>query len=155
MDEDMEIPSPAASSSYLEEPGDHPVDVSVTCVITRFGLRSPLHLLPIYFDYRRVVKEATGATGLLRSAFLIENLRTCYSISIWTSPDAIPFFGTAVPSHVLVARRVFGRVVVKHGRPDVWSTKWRLATVSNNLNWSDFDLRGLIANMSICGKGHV
>jgi len=68
----------------LREPGDHPVDVPIICVITRFGLRSARYLLPTYLDYRRVVREAKASEtpGLLRAAFLIENLTTCYSLSI-------------------------------------------------------------------------
>ncbi len=133
----------------LDEPGDHPVDVPILCVITRFGLRSPLFLLPTYLDYRRTMKQAAQTPGLLRSAFLIENLTTCYSLSLWANWNAIPRFGTNVPYHVSAARRVFGRVFFRNGYgPEIWSTKWRLTTVSNNLNWADFDLRGLILSMS-------
>ncbi len=133
----------------LDEPGEHPVAVSIICVLTRFGLRTPLYLLPTYLDYRRTLKQAAGTPGLLHAAFLIESLTTCYSLSIWASPDAIPDFGTNVSYHVTAARNVFGRVrMSRHGGPEVWSTKWRLATVSNNLNWEDFDLRALILSMS-------
>lgn len=133
----------------LDNAGEHPVNVPITCVITRFGLRSARYLLPTYHDYRRVMKKAAQTPGLLRSAFLIENPTTCYSVSIWASRDVIPHFGTNVPSHVAVARRVFGRVLFREGRgPEIWSTKWQLATVSNNLNWEDFDLRRLILRMS-------
>jgi hypothetical protein len=134
----------------LDEPGDHPVDVPTTCVITRFSMRSARDLLPTYLDYRRVVREAvrTQTPGLLRSAFLIEPPATWYSLSIWASCDAIPAFGTNVPSHVEAARQVFGRVAMNRGRPEIWSTKWRLAAVSNNLTWGDFDLRGLILGLS-------
>jgi hypothetical protein len=139
-----------ASTPYLRlnAPGDHPVDVPVTCVITRFGLRSPLSFLLTYIDYRRTIKQAAQTPGLLRSAFLVENLTTCYSLSIWSCPDAIPLFGTNVPYHVTAARSVFGRLLTsKHGSPELWSTKWRLTVVSNNLQWEDFDLRSLILSM--------
>jgi hypothetical protein len=139
----------------LDEPGNHPVDVPITCVITRFGLRSARYLLPTYLDYRRVVKEAAQAQapGLLRSAFLIENPTTCYSVSIWSSRAAIPIFGTRVPYHVSAARRVFGRVRVSKSRgPEIWSAKWRLTSVSNNLNWDDLDLRTLILGMNVMSK---
>ncbi|MGH2559555.1 MAG: hypothetical protein ACRDJH_10855, partial [Thermomicrobiales bacterium] len=54
-----------------------------------------------------------------------------------------------VPGHVEAARRAFGRMVFRKGRgPELWSTKWRLASVSNNLNWADFDLRRLIVGMN-------
>lgn len=135
----------------LETLGHHPVDTPVVCVITRFGLRSPLSLLPTYLDYRRVVRQAkaTRSPGLLRSLFVIESLRTCYSISIWENYEAIPRFGTNVPFHVTAARRIFGRVTFRHTRgPEVWSTKWRLDSVSNNLNWEDFDLRAQILSVA-------
>jgi hypothetical protein len=131
----------------LHEPGDHPVNVPFICVITRFGLRSARYLLPTYLDYRRIVKQAvqTQTTGLLRAAFLIENPRICYSLSLWDSFAAIPQFGTNVPYHIDAARRVFGRVHFAKGRgPEVWSVKLRLKSVSNNLNWQEFDLRALI-----------
>lgn len=142
-------PTTPPSASHLVEPGDHPVDVPVTCVLTRFRLRSARHLLPTYLDYRRVIGEAARAQtpGLLRSAFLIEDPTTWYSLSLWADPDAIPHFGTNVPGHVDAARGVFGRVAMNRGRPEIWSTKWRLATVSNNLSWGDFDLRGLILGL--------
>lgn len=143
----MAAPFHSLNGRHSDEPGDHSVDAPVVCVITRFGLRSPLFLLPTYLDYRRVVRQAkaTRTPGLLRSVFVVENLRACYSISIWEEFGAIPQFGTNVPLHVAVARRAFSRVAFRrtHG-PEVWSTKWRLASVSNNLNWEDFDLRALI-----------
>jgi hypothetical protein len=131
----------------LNEPGDHPVNVPIVCVITRFGLHSARYLLPTYLDYRRVLKQAkaTQTPGLLRAAFLIENPTTCYTLSLWASREAIPRFGTNVPYHVEAARRVFGRVSFAEERgPEVWSTKFQLNMVSNNLNWQDFDLRRLI-----------
>lgn len=133
--------------SRLEVPGEHPVAAPITCVITRFGLRSACSLLPTYLDYRHVVREAVRrqTPGLLRSAFLIEGPRTWYSLSIWADSGAIPHFGTNVLGHVDAARQVFGRVAFSQNRgPEIWSTKWRLVAVSNNLNWGDFDLRGVI-----------
>lgn len=135
---------------HLDTSGDHPVDVPIVCVITRFGLRSARYLLPTYLDYRRVLKQAkaTQTPGLLRAAFLIENPTTCYSLSLWSSWEAIPPFGTNVPYHVTAARKVFDRVsFAKERGPEIWSIKLRLNTVSNNLNWEDFDLRELILKM--------
>lgn len=135
----------------LDEPGDHLVNVPITCVITRFGLRSIRYLLPTYFDYRHITAdvEATHTRGLLRSAFLIENPTTCYSLSLWNSWENIPRFGTNIPFHINAARKAFGRVSFQEDYgPEVWSTKWRLMSVSNNLNWGDFNLRELILGMS-------
>jgi hypothetical protein len=133
-----------------EEPGDTLVNVPITCVISRFGLRGARHIMPSYRDYRRVVREATQShtPGLLRTAFLIENATTWYSLSLWTGPDAIPHFGTNVTGHVDVARKVFHRLAFDRARgPELWSTKWRLVSVSNNLTWDDFDLRGTIVSL--------
>ena len=127
--------------------GDHPVDVPIYCVITRFGLRSPRALLPTILDYRHVATQAsrTRTPGLVRSAFLIEDARTCFSLSIWTPWEAIRWFGTNVPIHVDAARKVFSRLAFTPERgPELWSTKWRLASISNNLNWGQFDLRKLV-----------
>ena len=138
-------------ATELKQAGDHAVDVPILCVLTRFALRSPLYLLPTYLDYRRVVRQAraTQTPGLLRASFLVENLTTCYSLSLWSGHEAIAHFGTNVPYHVSAARRVFGRLSFAEGRgPELWSTKLRLASVSNNLNWEDFDLRTLILNLS-------
>ena len=140
------------------EPGDHPVDVAITCVLTRFRLRSVLHLLPTYLGYRRVRKAAAATPGLLHTAFLVSDSRTCYSFSIWASPDAIPRFGTNVPQHVEEARRAFGRLAMSGpGGPELWSTKWQLRSVSNNLRWGDFDLRAQVlrAVASSTGPGAV
>ena len=141
--------------SWLGAPAEQAVDAPIVCVITRFGLRGARHLLPTRLDYRSVVQEARSSAtpGLLRSAFLVEDSRTCYSLSIWESPDAIPRFGADVHSHVRAARRVFGRLAFDPDRgPELWSAKWRLVSVSNNLNWSDFDLRGTIESSGVRGE---
>lgn len=134
-------------SRSLLEPGEHPVDVPIVCTITRFGLRSRRQLLPALADYRRVVRDAreSQTPGLLRCAFLVENPTTWYSLSIWSERDAIAHFGTQVLGHVDAARSLFPRLACESNRgPELWSTKWRLISVSNNLNWADFDLRRLI-----------
>ena len=132
----------------LKEPGDHEVDVPIMCSLTRFGLRSARSLLPSYLDYRRVLRSADSspAIGLLRSAFLVENPRTWFSLSVWSG---YPEFSAHVPDHVDAARRIFGRLSIDPERgPELWSTKWRLVSVTNNLNWDEFDLRRLIAGQS-------
>jgi hypothetical protein len=142
------------AGSWLRKGGDNPVDAPVTCVITRFGLRGAGQLLPTYLDFRKVAEEARAVAtpGLLRSAFLIENSRACYSLSVWAEQSAIPAFGGNVPSHVDAARRVIGRLAHDQERGlELWSTKWRLVSVSNNLNWPDFDLRGIVASMDSPG----
>lgn len=120
--------------------GDVAVDSPVTCAITRFRLHNRRSLLPTYFDYRRVAEQAllSDTPGLLRYAFLVENPTTFYSLSIWSEPEAIAHFGTNVPLHVSAARAVFGRLLLDPKRgPELWSTKWTLSAVSNNLNWGN------------------
>jgi hypothetical protein len=98
-------------------------------------------LLPTYLDYRRLLRDAQELSppGLLHSAFLVESPRSCINMSVWSTE---PFFSAAVPSHVDAANRVFGRLQFDADRgPELWSTGWRLETVSNNLNWRGFDLR--------------
>ena len=134
----------------LRQPGENPVDVPIVCVITRFGLRRARDLLATWRDYRKVMREVrrSQTPGLLRAAFLIENLTTCYSISIWKDYDAIPLFGSNVPQHVIAARRVFGRLSFERERgAEIWSTIWHLTTVSHNLSWDGFDLRSVILSM--------
>jgi hypothetical protein len=125
------------------------VEAPILCVLTRFGLRNARELLPTYLDYRRILIDArrAGVPGLLKAAFLVENARTCYSLSLWANPGAIGGFGSDVAAHVDAANRIFGRLACDEERgTQLWSTKWRLVSASNNLNWGDFDLRAAIAD---------
>lgn len=120
------------------------------CVLTRFGLRSSRSALATRADFRRVQERAAELPGLLRSALLFESPRTLYSLSIWRDPTAIPIFGTEVPEHVEAARRVFSRLEYEPGRgPELWSTKWRLVSVSNNLNWRGLEREALLAELMV------
>lgn len=127
--------------------GDYEVDSTIVAVLTRFGLRRPWHLLLTYRAYqwlmRRTRRIAPG--GLLTAVFLVEDWKTCWSLSLWANESAIPYFGTSVQDHVPVARDVFSRLRFWNNRPEVWSTKWRLHRVSNNLNWSSCDLGDIAA----------
>jgi hypothetical protein len=136
----------AAVERDLLAPGDHDVDSTVVCVLTRFGLRRPWHMLRTYIAYRwllRRVRQKPSA-GFLHATFLVENPTTCYSLSLWADEAAIAGFGTSVAEHVDVARSVFGQLRFDSGMPEIWSTKWRLCRVSRNLNWSGFDLRSVV-----------
>ncbi|HEX8083311.1 MAG TPA: hypothetical protein VF529_03410 [Solirubrobacteraceae bacterium] len=119
-------------------------DPPVFCALTRFGLRSPRHLLTLRRQFSTVAGDAErrGVPGLLRSAFLVENASTCYSLSIWSGE---PYISALVPSHIDAANGVFGKLALDETRgPELWSTQWKLVTVSNNLNWDGFDLGGLL-----------
>jgi hypothetical protein len=114
-------------------------------MITRMGLRSARHMLPTLREYRRLVRatEQPESFGLLKSAFLLESPSTCYSLSLWAGQ---PDFSAHVPRHIDAVRKAFSRVEMDDTRgPEVWSTTWRLSSVSHNLNWGDFDLRAAIA----------
>jgi hypothetical protein len=108
-------------------------------------------MVPSYRDYRRVLRaaDARRPTGLLKSVFLLESPQAWCSLSLW---DGSPQFSAHVPAHIEAARRVFGRLYVhqEHG-PELWSTKWRLMSVTNNLCWRDFDLREHLVTMTALG----
>jgi hypothetical protein len=133
----------------LLELGHHEVESPITCVLTRFGLRSPGSLVGTYRDYHRVVADARASrvSGLLHTAFLLDGMRAALSLSIWSDRDAIPYFGTDVPSHVHAGHRVLSRVADSRfgDGPELWSTKWRLVSVSHNARWGEFDLHRAIA----------
>ena len=127
--------APITGSGYT------PLESEVSCVLTRFGLRSAWSLPWMWLSYRRIRAASREVEGLLRTAFLVESARVCYVLSIWSGDAALLDFGTRVGAHVEVARRTFRRTFdAARRRPEVWSTQWRLAAVSNNLNWQDFDL---------------
>jgi len=118
------------------------MDSTISCLITRFQLRSPWSLLPFYVWFRRVRKESRKVRGLLKAVFLVENLRTCYTVSFWSDEDAIVEFGN-VHSHIAAANSAF-RPKYRHDkkRAEIWSAQFRLWAVScHNLNWEDFDLQ--------------
>lgn len=126
--------------------GFNPVDSGVTCVLTRFQLRSARDLVRFYLLYRRVRRDARRCDGLLHAGFLIENPRTFYSLTLWADDSAVLEFGTLVHSHVQIAGHAFGATFRRDvGRPEIWSTQWRLAATSDNLNWEGVDLRSLVA----------
>lgn len=126
--------------------GEFVVESPVVCVLTRFGLRRPWHLIQTYLAYcwlvRRVRRVAPG--GLIGSVFLIESATTCWSLSLWRDEGAIPHFGASVVEHVLVANDVFKRLRFYQDRPELWSTKWRLIRASTNLNWEGCDSGGIV-----------
>src|SRR5438034_5319856 len=131
------------------------VEAPIVCVLTRFGLRNARQLLPTYLDYRRILLDArrVGTPGLLKAVLLVEGAAVCYSLSIWADPNAIGRFGAEVPAHVEAANRIFGRLACGDDQPSqLWSTKWRLVSASNNLEWGDFDLRAAIADAEQAGR---
>jgi hypothetical protein len=134
-----------ASAPSLTGAGYTPLASEVTCVMTRFELRSAWSLPWMWLSFRRVRAEASGIAGLLRTAFLVESPRVCFIVSLWTGDAALLEFGTRVGAHVHAARNTFRRTFnPDRRRAEVWSTQWRLAAVSNNLSWQEFDLRAVL-----------
>jgi len=121
------------------------VDAEITCVLTRFRLRSPLGLLPCYLAFRRVRAEARRVHGLLEALFLVEDLRTCYTLSLWRDEWAILDFGTNVRSHVHAATTGISRSLWSSGRPEIWSVQWKLWALGANLQWEGLDLPTILA----------
>ena len=123
------------------------VDTTVSCVMTRFRLRSAWSLIPFYLAFRRVRRSARDVAGLLKATFLVEDLRTCYTVSFWKDECAIVDFGR-VHAHITAANSAFGPTWRKDlKRPEIWSAQFRLWAVSaHNLNWEGFDLQTVLAD---------
>ncbi|PWT88612.1 MAG: hypothetical protein C5B54_10365 [Acidobacteria bacterium] len=122
------------------------VDTNISCLLTRFHLRSSWSLLPFYLAFRRVRKEARKVSGLLQAVFLIENRRTCYTLSLWKDDYSIVHFGS-VRSHIQAANYVFASGSCNGRRgPEIWSAQFRMWAVScHNLNWEGLDLKTHLA----------
>lgn len=117
------------------------VDSDVMCVITRFQVRSVWGLLRFYRSFRHVRAESRDVSGLIASLFLVENLHTCYTLSIWRDETAILQFNTRVVAHVHAANACFGDLDIVDRRPRLWSAQFRLFAVSStNLRWQGVDL---------------
>jgi hypothetical protein len=81
----------------------------------------------------------------LQALFLIENLHTCYTLSLWANDCAIVDFGQ-VRAHITAANSAF-RPTYRQDlqRAEIWSAQFRLwAVSSHNLNWEEFDLRPIL-----------
>ncbi len=119
---------------------------TVSCVLTRFHLRSVLWLPIFLLAFRRVRRQARETIpGLIEAVFLVEGPLTCYTLSLWTDDGAIVDFGTRVTAHVSAANWAFGPTFHKdRRRPEIWSVQLRLWAVSHNLNWQGVNLRAVL-----------
>jgi hypothetical protein len=134
------ISAGAMSSASFERVGG-----TVTCVVTRFTLRSAIYAPMAYWLNRRVRRQAATVKGLLVAKFFREGLRTFYSISLWEDDHAIVAFNGTCRAHVGAANWVF-KVCAKLGAaPEVWSTQYQLAFASRNLAWNGLDLRAVLS----------
>jgi hypothetical protein len=122
------------------------VDTTVSCVMTRFRLRSPWSLIPFYLAFRRVRRSSRSVPGLLKALFLIEDWRTCYTFSVWKNDCAIVEFGS-IQAHVAAANSAFGPTWRKDlHRAEIWSAQFRLWAVSaHNVAWEGLDLETVLA----------
>jgi hypothetical protein len=50
------------------------------CVTTRFRLKRPWHLVPMYLAFRAMRPDRAAAPGLLRAAFLVEGPHACCTL---------------------------------------------------------------------------
>ena len=117
------------------------VESDVACVITRFEVRSTWRLLRLYWSFRRVRAQSRRIPGLLAALFLVENRRTCYTLSLWRNEAAILQFNTHVVAHVHAANACFRHLARVDRRPLLWSAQFKLFAVSpNNLRWRGVDV---------------
>jgi len=123
------------------------VDSEVACVLTRFRLRSPLGVIPLYFSFRAIRREAKYLSGLLDAVFLVQDFRTVYTLSLWRDDWSIVGFG-GVRSHVRAANRAVSEVrsfPQANPRLKIWSAQFRLWAVScHNVDWEGIDLQSLL-----------
>lgn len=120
--------------------GEQVLDTDMRCVLTRFQFKSTSGLLRMRRRFLQVTADAQrlDVPGLRQSALLIESPKACFSLSIW---DGLPLFSAHVQSHIDAANSVFGSLGFDDAGPQLWSTEWRLASISNNRNWPGLDLR--------------
>jgi hypothetical protein len=117
------------------------VETQVSCVLTRFRVRSPWSLFRFHRAFRRIRAQAQGVPGLLQSVVLVENVHTCYTLSLWADMHAILAFNTKVHAHVSAANWSFGRLEARPDGPELWSAEFRLRAVSpHNLRWDALDI---------------
>jgi hypothetical protein len=121
------------------------VDSTISCVLSRFRLNSPLSVVPFYFAFRRVRQASREIDGLLEAVFLFEDLRTCYTLSFWKDDWSIVEFGR-VRAHIDAANSAFSATYKKDAkRSEIWSAQFRLWAVScHNLDWKSLDMKAAL-----------
>lgn len=138
-----------------EATGYERVDTNVSCMLTRFHLRSAWSLIHFYRSYRRVRAQSDRIPGLLKTAFLIEDARTCYTLSIWENADAIYDFNGQVDSHIDAANSSIRHLKFGAGGVELWSAQFRLSAISAfNLRWDSFDIRRHV-KLTTPTRGHA
>jgi len=123
------------------------MDTTVSCILSRFRLNSPLYLIPFYLAFRRVRRAAQNIGGLMGAVFLFEDFRTCYTLSLWKDDWSIVEFGR-VRAHIDAANSAFEATYRRDlKRAEIWSAQFRLWAVScYNLNWEGLDLQTVLGD---------
>jgi hypothetical protein len=112
------------------------VDSTVSCLLTRFHVRSWWGLLRCYRAFRRIRRQARGTPGLLKAVFLVEDAHTCYTLSFWDGAAAIRAFNVQVREHTKAANLSIRDLRLGSDGAQLWSAQFRLSAVSPyNLNW--------------------
>ena len=111
------------------------VSTQVSCVITRFEVRSFWALVAMFWHYRQIVRETRALPGLLQSRFLVDGLRSFLTLSIWKDDTAILNFNLG-PAHIRAANRVLQEIRVHQQKAVLWSAQFRLVGISDhNMQW--------------------
>lgn len=134
------------------------VDTTISCVLTRFRVRSMWSLFRFYRSYLNVRAETRRVSGLMASMFLVEDLHTCYTLSLWRDPGAILEFNSTVHAHIYAANGCFHQLRIDPGGPQIWSAQFRLSAVSpHNLRWDGVDVSSGLKRSVYApgGEGHA
>mgnify|MGYP001275848175 CR=1 FL=1 len=117
--------------------GHERLEAPIYCVLTRIQLRRISALPLMLYGYLQVRRQARNAPRLVRSAFLLRDLRTFFILSIWEGEEGILTFASQAPVHTKVARWAFSWAAHGLEGPEIWSTEWRIWAASNNVNWNE------------------
>jgi hypothetical protein len=123
------------------------ISTTISCVLTRFRVKSVWSMLHFYRNFRRIQRRAAEVDGFLKAVFLVEGFWTCYTLSFWARDSAIGTFNTQILEHVAAANSAFPRTWdPRRKRAEIWSAQFQLVGVSgSNLAWRDLDLSALLA----------
>lgn len=139
MDDDKEVVRPSTPRSGRGLYGHRLVDTEYICVLTRIRMRSARSLIRVLRQFSDVRREATSIPEFSRAVVLVAGPRTVFFLSLWTHERGLLTFGSQVDQHLGAIRTSLRIVRGSGGRPEIWSTQWKLFSASNNLRWGDVD----------------
>jgi hypothetical protein len=147
--------SPPAAAAPVDDDdygtGYRRVNSTMACVVTRFRMKSLLGVIGCYRHYRRIRAASRRQTGLLAALFAFDDTRTCYTISIWSDDEAILRFNTESSRHIRAGNWLAGRLDTCEGRPELWSAKFSLQAIGDNLQWHGVDTRATLRAAEVRG----